>query len=317
MLELLSLLLFILCTLVFSQAFGKIGQDKRTIQKRLQFIGRDRNYLAALEQDAPAEDGGGDASHTMPLRERLLEPLIEKLRQVVDKNMGKQKQEQMTRRLYEAGSPFGLKAVDFLLLQLAIAAITFTVFLLLFAIGSEDHLKGTMFAIIAGMFALVYPNMYLNAKKKKRVKNIEKDMPDFFDMVNVSIEAGMGLDGALKRVCTQMRSPLSAEFKLAIEDMKLGKSRKHAFEELRNRIPSEFFKSVINSIIQADQMGIGMTKVLRAQTERMREQKKQAVKEQAMKAPVKMLIPMVLFIFPTLFIILLGPVIINLVTKWL
>lgn len=314
---LLSLLLFILCTLVFSQIFGKIGQDKRTIQKRLQLIGRDRNHLAALDQDAPAEDSEGDEKHTMPLRERLLEPFIVKLRQIVDKNMGKQKQEQMDRKLHEAGSPFGLKAVDFLLLQLAIAAITFTAFLLLFAIGSENPLKGTMFAIIAGMFALVYPNMYLNAKKKNRVKTIEKEMPDFFDMVNVSIEAGMGLDGALKRVCTQMHGPLAVEFKLAIDDMKLGKSRKNAFEELRDRIPSEFFKSVINSIIQADQMGIGMTKVLRAQTERMREQKKQAVKEQAMKAPVKMLIPMVLFIFPTLFIILLGPVIINLVTKWL
>lgn len=314
---LLSLLLFILCTLVFSQIFGKIGQDKRTIQKRLQLIGRDRNHLVTLEADASSEDGGGDGKPVMPLRERLLKPMVAKLRQVVDKNLGRQKQEQMERKLHDAGSPFGLKAADFLLVQLALAAITFTVFLLAFAIGSEEHLKGTMFAIVAGMFALVYPNMYLNGKKKKRIKLIEKEMPDFFDMVNVSIEAGMGLDGALKRVCTQMHGPLSSEFKLAIEDMKLGKSRKNAFEELRDRIPSEFFKSVINSIIQADQMGIGMTKVLRAQTERMREQKKQAVKEQAMKAPVKMLIPMVLFIFPTLFIILLGPVIINLVTKWL
>jgi tight adherence protein C len=309
MLPILSFLLFILCTLVFSQLFGKIGQDRVRIGRRLHAIGHGRVHEVEPETE--------DNKQVKPLKERLLQPLIEKLRQVVDKNLGKKKQEQMEMKLHEAGSPFGLKAVDFLLVQIALASITFTVFLLLFAVGSEDHLKGVMFAIIGGMFALVYPQMYLNGKKKKRIKTIEKDMPDFFDMVNVSIEAGMGLDGALKRVCTQMHGPLSVEFKLAIEDMKLGKSRKHAFEELRDRIPSEFFKSVINSIIQADQMGIGMTKVLRAQTERMREQKKQAVKEQAMKAPVKMLIPMVLFIFPTLFIILLGPIIINVLTKWM
>ena len=306
---LLSILLFAFCTLVFSQLFVKIGKNRRNLQRRLITIARDRGYVAEQELD--------DLKQEKALKERLLEPFIIKLRSAVDKNMGKQQQTRLEMKLHEAGSPFGLKAVDFQLLQISIASITFVTFLLLFAIGSAEPLKGVMVAIVAGLFALVYPPMYLNGKKKNRIKTIEKDMPDFFDMVNVSIEAGMGLDGALKRVCTQMSGPISIEFKLAIEDMKLGKSRKHAFEELRDRIPSEFFKSVINSIIQADQMGIGMTKVLRAQTERMREQKKQAVKEKAMKAPVKMLIPMVLFIFPTLFIILLGPVVINLVTKWM
>ncbi|WP_318506920.1 type II secretion system F family protein [Bacillus sp. T3] len=309
MLLFLSILLFGFTTLIIFLIFIKIGEDNRTIQRRLKNIGREHHHLVEQEID--------ETKQKKPLKERLIVPLISYMRGVVNKQMGKQKQAVLEKKLHEAGTPFGLKPVDFQLLQIAMASITFIAFLLLSSIGGKETLKGVMFALIAGLFALVYPSMYLTAKKKKRIKTIEREMPDFFDMVNVSIEAGMGLDGALKRVCTQIHGPLAAEFKLALEDMKLGKSRKNAFEELRDRIPSEFFKSVINSIIQADQMGIGMTKVLRAQTERMREQKKQAVKEQAMKAPVKMLIPMVLFIFPTLFIILLGPVVINLITKWM
>ena len=115
----------------------------------------------------------------------------------------------------------------------------------------------------------------------------------------------------------KLKGPLSDEFTLTLEDMKLGKSRREAFYDLRKRVPSDSFQSVINALIQADQLGIGMAKVLGNLTTRIREQQREAAREQAMKAPVKMLFPMIIFIFPSLFIVILGPMAIKLITEGL
>ncbi|MEH7381305.1 type II secretion system F family protein [Bacillus sp. JJ1533] len=253
----------------------------------------------------------------LAFKERVIAPILTYVRRITFGKMSKSKMENLDKKLLAAGHPFRLTAVDFKLIQISLSVIVFIVSFFLFNSKTEETLKVFMMSSVFSIFVYLYFNFYLNAKKKARIKEIEKSMSDFFDMITVSIEAGMGLDGALKKVCKQMHSPLSTEFLYALEDMKLGKTRRQAFIELRERVPSEFFRSIMNSIIQADQLGIGMTKVLQAQTQRIRENQRQVAKEQAMKAPVKMLMPMVIFIFPTLFIVLLGPVVVNLVTKWL
>ncbi|MFT4416826.1 type II secretion system F family protein [Fredinandcohnia humi] len=250
-------------------------------------------------------------------KDRVVNPIITHLRKFTVDKMSKQKMSELEIKLQAAGHPFGLTAVDFRLIQICLSVLLVIVTFAIFGTKSEQTFKAIMMSFLFGVFGYSYFNYYLNAKKKERMKEIERSMSDFFDMVTVSIEAGMGLDGAIKKVCQQMHSPLAVEFASALEDMKLGKARRQAFIELRERIPSDFFRSIMNSIIQADQLGIGMTRVLQAQTQRIRENQRQVAKEQAMKAPVKMLIPMILFIFPTLFIVLLGPVIVNVVTKWL
>ncbi|OIJ11050.1 hypothetical protein BKP37_16705 [Anaerobacillus alkalilacustris] len=251
------------------------------------------------------------------LSARLIQPTISKIRVLAVNKMPKQKMVQIEKKLQAAGHPLGMSAGDFLLIQLTLPVALFIVFTILLAPATEETGKVVLLSGIVAFFSYGYMNYYLVAKSNQRTKQIDKAMPDFFDMLNVSIEAGMGLDGALKKVCSQMDSPLSREFLSALEDMKLGKSRKQAFIELKERVPSDFFKSVMSSMIQADQMGIGISKVLRAQTKRIREKQRYSAKEQAMKAPVKMLIPMVLFIFPTLFIVLIGPVVVNFITQFL
>ncbi len=248
---------------------------------------------------------------------RLVKPFFINIRQSAVGKLPTHKMAQIEKKLQAAGHPFGMNAGDFILMQMLLPPILFLLFTLVFISSEADTMKIMLLAGFVALFAYSYTNYYLAAKSKQRTKVIDKAMPDFFDMLNVSIEAGMGLDGALKKVCHQMDTPLSKEFLSALEDMKLGKSRKQAFIELRDRVPSDFFKSVMSSLIQADQMGIGISKVLRTQTQRIRDKQRFNAKEQAMKAPVKMLIPMVLFIFPTLFIVLIGPVIINLITQFL
>lgn len=301
---------FLFFTSIGFLLFQQIFKNKMVIYRRVSPL------LTGQSQSDPLKQKGEDIK-SKTLYVRFVQPLLIKGRLVAVGRTPKQKMAQIEKKLQAAGYPFGISAEDFVLLQFLLPTVFFLFFLFLFIPLTDEKVKIILFATFLAIFAYSYTHYYLAAKSKQRTNLIDKAMPDFFDMLNISIEAGMGLDGALKRVCRQMDSPLSEEFSSALEDMKLGKSRKQAFIELKDRVPSDFFKSVMGSIIQADQMGIGMSKVLRTQTQRIREKQKFSAKEQAMKAPVKMLIPMVLFIFPTLFVVLLGPVVINLLTQFL
>jgi tight adherence protein C len=307
------LFIFWLFSLLFFTCIGfliffRINKNKMTIYRRVSPYLTLRSEINVVDEDAELKNKS--------LYIRFIEPILQKIRHFAVGRMPRHKMSEIEKRLQAAGNPFNISAGDFVLLQVLLPIMLFFLFSVLL-VPSGEKVKGVLLAAVAAVFAYRYTNYYLSAKRKQRVKQIDKAMPDFFDLLNVSIEAGMGLDGALKRVCHQMETPLSREFLSALEDMKLGKSRRQAFIELRDRVPSDFFRSVMSSIIQADQMGIGLSKVLRTQTKRIREKQRFTAKEQAMKAPVKMLIPMVLFIFPTLFIVLIGPVIVNLVTQFL
>ncbi|MBB5173484.1 type II secretion system F family protein [Texcoconibacillus texcoconensis] len=243
----------------------------------------------------------------------LLDQLTKRWKAFVQKNMPKEKQAELEKKLVSAGRPFNMRPVNFMTLQVMLGAGLFIVLMTNIS-SSENPLQVLFFAVLLGIAGIYLPHYYLQVKTTQRNAAIEKMMPDFFDMLNLSVEAGLGLDAALKKVATQVKGPLSDEFIQLLDEMKFGKSKRQAFLDLRDRVPIESFQALINAIIQADQMGISMTKVLRAQTARIRESMRQKSKEKAMKAPVKMLVPMVLFIFPTLFIVLLGPIIIQLMT---
>ncbi|TLS35580.1 type II secretion system F family protein [Pseudalkalibacillus caeni] len=305
--------LFFICTsvcltMVLYGLLAGLFKKRIQLEKRIQSLATHQEGLTKNNHDE---------RKPLTFKERVLQPVWAKLRTFFIAKLSRQKMEELDNRIYEAGNPFNLKALDFKLLQIVIAIGFFSFLMFFYVFGAEEKGKVMLFAIMGGVFGYIYPDYYLRAKRKQRLKTIEKAMPDYFDMVSVSIEAGMGIDAALSRVSKEMKGPLSDEFKNAIEEMKLGKSRREAFIDLKDRVPLEIFQSVLNSFIQADQLGIGMSKVLKTQTKRIREVRRQAAREQAMKAPVKMMIPMVLFIFPTLFIVLLGPIIIQFVTRWM
>lgn len=219
--------------------------------------------------------------------------------------------------LRDAGYSFQLSAIEFRLIQLLLSVGGGIIVFMLFLPIADDKAMAWLMALAVAMLGFRYPMFYLSKRKTKRIKEINKSTADFFDTVNLLIEAGMGLDAAIATVCQKMKGPLSEEFRQTLEDMKHGKSRREAFYELRKRVPSDSFQSIITALIQADQLGIGMAKVLHNLTARIREQRREAAREQAMKAPVKMLFPMVIFIFPSLFIVILGPLVIQLITKGL
>ncbi|MGE6487447.1 type II secretion system F family protein [Paenisporosarcina sp. NPDC076898] len=239
----------------------------------------------------------------------------DRVKRVIDQVTKASKKKDLDQRLREAGYPFNLSPTDFKFLQLLIWVVLFMmVFLLL--IRMDANILSSM--VVAGILAapgMYYPSFYLSVLIKKRRSEIQRSMPDFFDMVNLSIEAGMGLDASILKVCQHTKGPLSEEFLLTLEDMKLGKSRREAYADLRSRVPVPPFQTIITSLIQADMLGVGMAKVIRSLTVKIREQRTQMAREQAMKAPVKMIFPMLLFIFPAIFIVMLGPMIVYLIVS--
>jgi tight adherence protein C len=246
----------------------------------------------------------------------LIQIYWDKGTQLLTKKVSKTDLKKLDMLLRDSGYPFK-SAIDFRLFQMVLGATLSLPIILLVMPVAEKLLITWILAIALAFLGFRLPVFYLGKKKTARIKEINIGMPDFFDTVNLLLEAGMGLDLALSEVSRKNKGPLSVEFLQTLDDMKLGKSRREAFYELRNRVPSHSFQSIITSLIQADSLGIGMAKVLGNLTVRIREQRREAAREQAMKAPVKMLFPMVFFIFPSIFIVILGPLVITLVTKGL
>ncbi|MCM3765812.1 type II secretion system F family protein [Neobacillus niacini] len=247
---------------------------------------------------------------------QIFDQYWEKGTEALNKKVSKEDRKRLDSLLRDAGYPLK-SAIDFRLFQILLSAgMGLAIFLFIFPSAENKTLAWVMVATMV-LLGFRLPIFYLGKKKTARIKAINKAMPDYFDTVNLLLEAGMGLDLALKEVSYNIKGPLADEFLMTLEDMKLGKSRREAFYELRRRVPSHSFQSIITSLIQADQLGIGMAKVLGNLTLRVREQRRESAREQAMKAPVKMLFPMVFFIFPSLFIVILGPLVITLVTKGL
>jgi tight adherence protein C len=154
----------------------------------------------------------------------------------------------------------------------------------------------------------------LHNRIKQRQLQIINSLPDILDLLTVSVEAGLGFDGALQKVTEKTKGLLAMEFNRLLQEIRMGKSRRDALRDLAERIRVEELSALVSSIIQADQLGVSIGNVLRLQSAQIRLQRRQRAEEKAMKAPIKMLIPLVLFIFPTIFLVLLGPAAIEMYT---
>lgn len=167
-----------------------------------------------------------------------------------------------------------------------------------------------MFALVA--FALaVYPDAKLNKEVQTRQKKIRQALPDVLDLLTISVEAGLGFEQAVDRITESVPGPLSDEFNRMIGEMRAGSNRVDALQALEARTGLEEMKSFVMSLIQADTFGVSIGRVLRAQADEMRIKRRQLAQEAAQKAPVKMLLPMTFFIFPALFVVVLGPAILS------
>jgi tight adherence protein C len=214
--------------------------------------------------------------------------------------------EQLRRRLHMAGvhaSPQQFLAAKSGLALLALAGAGAG------ALGGNDRalLLGPVFAVL--MFLL--PGCVLTMRQRRRRLQVELELPDALDLLTVSVEAGLGFDSAVQMVTQRMDGPLSDEFRVMIEEMRLGASRRQAMRAIGERTGSDEISSFVRSLLQSDELGVPIGAALRVQAEDMRTRRQLRAEEQATKAPVKLLFPTVLFIFPVIFMVIVAPAVMN------
>jgi tight adherence protein C len=164
-----------------------------------------------------------------------------------------------------------------------------------------------------GGFVLGYylPVMLLSSKIRRRQEEVLKALPDALDLLTICVEAGLGFDAAMAKVAEKWDNELSIAFARAVQEMQLGKLRREALRDMANGLDVSDVTSFVAAIIQADQLGVSMAKVMRIQSEQMRIKRRQRAEEKARQAPVKIMIPLAFFIFPSILIVLLGPAVIH------
>jgi type II secretion system F domain protein len=166
---------------------------------------------------------------------------------------------------------------------------------------------------VMGLIGIIFPSRILKMRASKRKDLIRQQLPDVMDLLVVSVEAGLGFDAALIRLYEKDKSELMTELMQATRDVQRGMSKKEAYESLAKRCDVKELTTFLTALVQADQLGISIKSVLKVQSENLRKDRRMRAEEKALKAPVVMLVPMVVFIFPVIFIILLGPAVLNMI----
>jgi tight adherence protein C len=173
--------------------------------------------------------------------------------------------------------------------------------------GTDLRLPQIVSLAIVPVLGFYVPKVWLSGKIKKRRKSILRTLPDGMDLITTSVEAGLGIDAALARVADKVKGPLGEEFSRCLREMSLGRTRREALLDFAARVQIDDINSFVTAVVQAEQMGVSLGNVMRIQSDQLRTKRKQRAEQEAQKAPVKMVIPLVLFIFPAMFIVILGP----------
>jgi tight adherence protein C len=181
--------------------------------------------------------------------------------------------------------------------------------LLLGATGS--FASTVLFVPLFGALGFLAPDWVLTFKIRSRREKIRGDLPDALDLLAVSVEAGLGFDGAVTKLTEHMEGPLVEEFALMLNEVRVGETRSVALRKMAERVDAMELSNFVRAVIQADQLGISLARILRVQAADTRNRRQSAAEERAMKAPIKMLLPTVFFIFPSMFIVVLGPALLN------
>ncbi len=281
--------------------------------------GRSANSVAARERLEGFKRGGADAQPVAPARVgfggRVMKPLLggaaEGFGSILPRGMLKG----VEKKLVYAGEPMNMHGFLTMVLVSTSASVGLGIMIVLVT-GAKLGLLPLGLLALSTLIGFYMPFYMIGSRAKQRQNAIIKSLPDAFDLITTCVEAGLGLDAALSRVAEKVEGPFANELSRALRDIALGKSRRDALKELGERTGVPDLIQFTNAVIQAEAMGSSVGQVLRVQADQLRIRRRQRAEEAAYKAPVKMLFPLVLCIFPTLFIVILGPAIITIMTQF-
>jgi tight adherence protein C len=245
-----------------------------------------------------------------PFFDRTIRPLAARLSGAVARITSSSFSERTEKRLAMAGNPGDMKVADWLGIKAIGTGVGAGVLFILFGVLGGNLVQGTLLALLGAGIGYIGPEFWLGGRVKKRQKLILLQIPDALDLLTISVRAGLGFDAALGKVVEKMKGPLVDEFRRALAEVRVGKARREALRDIVPRTEVQPLTNFIGAIIQAEQLGVSISKVLQVQSEQLRIERRQRAEEQAAKAPIKMLFPLVGCIFPSLFVVILGPALI-------
>ncbi len=270
-----------------------IGQELDPVQARLQQIAVRPRTLEELELQRP-------------LSERTLKPVIQGISRLIGRFYPTNTVRGITLKLKRAGMED--TSTEFFLGVKGFSAVVGAIALSSLLNLMTSDLAFTLGGLLGGLFlGFLAPDYYLTTKAGGRGNGILEQLPDALDLLTISVEAGLGFDAAIVKVTEKMKGPLTEEFKRAAGEQRIGKSRQEALRGIHERVEVKELQSFISAIIQADQLGVSMSKVLRIQSEQLRIERRQRAEEKAARAPILIMLPTVGCIFPSLFIVILAP----------
>ena len=265
-------------------------------------------------QDRLAEYGARDEPVTLEevemslsFSDRILVPLVRAISDFVTRITPQRMLETTAKNLETAGLARRLSPAEFWIIRLVATVGLPILIIFLMRSFNADMSRRVMFAFGMAALGYVLPGMWLRSTSDRRKQAITRALPDALDLLTICVEAGLGFDSAMKRVAEKWEGDLSNEFGRVLQEVQLGKLRREALRAMSTRLDVRDVTTFVAAVVQAEQLGVSMAKVLRIQSDQMRIKRRQIAEKKAQEAPVKMVIPMVFLIFPSLMLVLLGP----------
>ena len=267
---------------------------------------------ASLRQlDGYEVDNVRDQELLKPMKDRTITPLMDRLVALGKRFTPDGYSDKVRTRLTASGNS-SPDAVDrFIAIKVVGFALAPVAIILVFGVLKYSGMKGLMVAGLLAAVMIYGPDAILNRRVEERQREIKQKLPDVLDLLVISVEAGLGFEQALDRTVGSVPGALTQEFARMLGEVRAGASRAQAMRAMEKRTDVPELRSFVLAILQADTFGVSIGRVLRAQADEMRIKRRQMAQEKAQKAPVKMMIPMVFCVFPALFVVVIGPAIIN------
>jgi tight adherence protein C len=272
-------------------------QDQDTLTKRLESYGASEEGASSLEE----------IEMSVPFAERVLLPVMQAIARFVTRFTPQQVLETTQHQIDLAGNPKSLTPAVLWTLRIALTLGLSPLLGFVFLMTKQGPIR--MLAAFAGgaVVGFLLPPMWLRSRVSRRQQAIIRALPDALDLLTICVEAGLGFDAAMSKVYEKWSNDLAMAFGRVLQEIQLGKTRREALRDIADRMEVPDMSTFVAAIIQADQLGVSIAKVLRIQSDQMRVKRRQRAQEKAQQAPVKMVIPLVLLVFPSIWIVLLGP----------
>jgi tight adherence protein C len=273
--------------------------------------GKERMMTSLDKLDAYDPDAFRKAELARPASERLLAPAVQRLSGLARGITPAGRIRKLERKIESAGRPWNLDVNGLLVLKLISLAVGLVILVLLAVLHWLPVLWFIVFAIVVIIFTYYLPDILIRNATDSRKHEIEHALPDFLDLLTVSVEAGLGLDSAMAKISERLKGPLKEEILITLHQIRMGKARPIALREFADRCDVEDLSNFVSALIQSQQLGVSLGQVLRVQSETIRIVQRQRIEAKAQKAPVKMLVPLIVCIFPCMFVVILGPAVIK------